>query len=243
MIKKTSLIAALSLVVLSTSAFAENASVSEAVETLKTQTPTLETLDQKASYMLGARHGKSMANRDFTLDVHAYLKGLENSIEGKDQLMTQPEMQEVTRELDRIRREVAKQKQDERLQENLTKAEDFLAENKSKEGVITTASGLQYKVLTEGEGKSPTASSNVTVHYKGSLMDGTEFDSSYKRNQPTTFNASQVIKGWTEGLQLMKPGAKYEFYIHPELAYGEATKSTIPANSLLIFEVELLEIK
>jgi FKBP-type peptidyl-prolyl cis-trans isomerase FklB len=123
---------------------------------------------------------------------------------------------------------------------NKSAAEAFLAANKDKEGVVTTASGLQYKVLAAGSGESPKSLDNVTVHYKGTLLDGTEFDSSYKRNQPATFGVSSVIKGWTEALQLMQPGAKWQLFIKPELAYGEAGRPGIPPNSLLTFEVELI---
>jgi FKBP-type peptidyl-prolyl cis-trans isomerase len=123
--------------------------------------------------------------------------------------------------------------------------ESFLKENATKEGVKTTASGLQYKALKEGEGKSPKATDTVSVHYKGTLIDGKEFDSSYKRGTPTEFPLNRVIKGWTEGLQLMKEGAKYQFFIPAKLAYGENPPpgSGIPANSVLIFEVELLKVQ
>jgi len=123
---------------------------------------------------------------------------------------------------------------------NKKAAEEFLAANATKAGIVSTPSGLQYKVLAEGSGESPKSLDNVTVHYKGTLLDGTEFDSSYKRNQPATFGVGSVIKGWTEALQLMRPGAKYELFIKPELAYGEAGRPGIPPNSLLTFEVELL---
>ncbi len=126
---------------------------------------------------------------------------------------------------------------------NKATADEFLAANKSKEGVVTTASGLQYKILAEGAGNPPKATDNVTVHYKGTLLDGTEFDSSYKRGQPATFGVTQVIKGWTEALQLMKPGAKWQLFIPPNLAYGEQGRPGIPPNSLLIFEVELLSVQ
>ena len=128
---------------------------------------------------------------------------------------------------------------------NSEKGEAFLAENAKKEGVKTTASGLQYKVLKEGTGKSPQATDTVQVHYKGTLLDGTEFDSSIKRGQPAEFPLNRVIPGWTEGVQLMKEGAKYQFTIHPKLAYGErgTPGGPIPPNSTLIFEVELIAIK
>jgi len=124
------------------------------------------------------------------------------------------------------------------------KGEKFLAENKTKEGVITTASGLQYKVLTEGSGKSPTATDTVVCHYRGTLLDGTEFDSSYKRGEPAEFPLNHVIPGWTEGVQLMKEGAKYQFFIPSNLAYGSrGAGGVIGPDATLIFEVELIKIK
>jgi FKBP-type peptidyl-prolyl cis-trans isomerase len=128
---------------------------------------------------------------------------------------------------------------------NLEKGEAFLKENAKKEGVKTTASGLQYKVLKEGTGKSPQATDKVEVHYKGTLLDGTEFDSSIKRGQPATFPLNRVIPGWTEGVQLMKEGAKYQFTIPSKLAYGESGTpgGPIPPNATLIFEVELISVK
>ena len=136
-------------------------------------------------------------------------------------------------------------KPDPELTGNNKKAgEAFLAENTGKEGVITTASGLQYIVLTTGEGEKPTASSNVTVHYQGTTLDGKEFDSSYSRNAPATFPLNRVIAGWTEGLQLMPIGAKYRFFIHPDLGYGaKGAGGAIGPNETLIFEVELLSIQ
>jgi FKBP-type peptidyl-prolyl cis-trans isomerase len=126
---------------------------------------------------------------------------------------------------------------------NLQSGKTFLAENASKEGVITTDSGLQYKVLTKGEGAQPAASDNVTVHYSGTTLDGTEFDSSYKRSQPATFPLNRVIAGWTEGLQLMQEGAKYRFFIPSDLAYGSrGAGRDIGPNATLIFEVELLKV-
>ena len=119
---------------------------------------------------------------------------------------------------------------------------DFLEQNKKKAGVQVTNSGLQYKVLTQGAGKSPTASDTVEVHYKGTLTDGTEFDSSYKRNKTIKFPLNGVIQGWTEGLQLMKEGSKYEFYLPPHLGYGSSNVPGIPPNSVLIFEVELVKV-
>lgn len=127
---------------------------------------------------------------------------------------------------------------------NKQSGETFLAENTNKEGVITTASGLQYLILSAGEGDKPTASSNVTVHYQGTTLDGKEFDSSYSRNAPMSFALNRVIPGWTEGVQLMPVGAKYRFFIHPDLAYGESgAGGSIGPNETLVFEVELLSIQ
>ena len=128
---------------------------------------------------------------------------------------------------------------------DLEKGEAFLKENAKKEGVKTTASGLQYKVLKEGDGKTPKATDTVSVHYKGTLLDGTEFDSSYKRGEPAEFPLNRVIPGWTEGVQLMKEGAKYQFTIPSKIAYGErgTPGGPIPPNAALIFEVELIKVK
>ncbi|NDV81627.1 FKBP-type peptidyl-prolyl cis-trans isomerase [Bacteroides sp. 51] len=131
----------------------------------------------------------------------------------------------------------------EQYADNKEAGEKFLAENKSKEGVQTTESGLQYKIIKEGKGEVPTASSRVKVHYKGTLIDGTEFDSSYKRNEPTTFRADQVIKGWTEALTMMPVGSKWELYIPQDLGYGSRDQGQIKPFSTLIFEVELVEIE
>jgi FKBP-type peptidyl-prolyl cis-trans isomerase len=129
-----------------------------------------------------------------------------------------------------------------RAQANLQKSQEFLAEKAKLEGVQSTPSGLLYKVIQPGEGKSPSATDSVTVNYQGSLIDGSKFDSSYDRGKPSTFNVNRVIKGWTEALQLMQEGAKWELYIPPELAYGKQGRKPIPPNSALIFEVELISV-
>ena len=135
------------------------------------------------------------------------------------------------------------QKQAATAQKNAAEAEKFLGENKTKEGVKTAGSGLQYKVLKEGAGAQPKSSDSVTVNYRGTLLDGTEFDSSYKRGEPATFPVGGVIKGWTEALQLMKVGSKFQLFIPANLAYGEQGRPGIPPNSVLIFEVELMDVK
>jgi FKBP-type peptidyl-prolyl cis-trans isomerase len=139
---------------------------------------------------------------------------------------------------------VAKQQREEQAAKNLAEAKAFLAENASEEGVKTLPSGLQYQVLSEGEGDPPAAADTVTVHYRGTLIDGSEFDSSYGRGEPATFPLDRVIPGWTEGLQLMRPGARYRLFLPPELAYGERGGGPkIGPNSALVFEVELLSVE
>jgi FKBP-type peptidyl-prolyl cis-trans isomerase FkpA len=164
--------------------------------------------------------------------------------------MTDEQMMEAQMKLrDQVTAKRAEQKKvdDEKRKvdgdKNIKIAEDFLAENGKKEGVKTTASGLQYQVLTEGAGASPKADDEVTVHYKGTLLDGTVFDSSYDRKEPATFTVKQLIPGWVEALQLMKEGGKYKLFINPKLAYGDRGAGEIPPNSALIFEMELLKIK
>jgi FKBP-type peptidyl-prolyl cis-trans isomerase FklB len=131
----------------------------------------------------------------------------------------------------------------EQAEKNLSESKAFLAENGKKEGIKTLPSGLQYKVLAESSGKMPKTDDTVTVHYRGTFIDGSEFDSSYKRGQPATFRVDGVIRGWTEALKLMKEGSKWQLFVPPELGYGERSMGPIPPNSTLIFEVELLTIK
>jgi FKBP-type peptidyl-prolyl cis-trans isomerase FkpA len=148
----------------------------------------------------------------------------------------------VMQELDKLTREKQAEMTKTLAEEEIKVGQAFLAEHRKKEGVKTTESGLQYSVMTKGEGVNPTIDDTVKVHYKGTLIDGTEFDSSYKRNEPAVFPLKNVIKGWTEGLQLMPVGSKYTFAIPSELAYGGRATGKIKANSTLLFEVELLEI-
>jgi FKBP-type peptidyl-prolyl cis-trans isomerase FklB len=152
-------------------------------------------------------------------------------------------MREVRTAFQRDTRAKAEEKRRVQGEKNKADGEKFLAENKTKDGVITLPSGLQYKILSPGQGDSPKSNDVVSVHYKGSLLDGTEFDSSYKRNQPSTFNTSGVIKGWSEALQLMKPGAKWQLFIPSEIGYAErGSGQRIGPNAVLLFDVELLAI-
>jgi FKBP-type peptidyl-prolyl cis-trans isomerase len=198
----------------------------------------LTTPKQKASYAIGANIGKSMKAQGLDADFDMIAKGMKDAADGKAAL-NEDEMKEAMMSLQAEMQAKAAQAGEKAKGEGVA----YLAANKSKEGVKATSSGLQYKVMKEGKGAKPKASDTVKVHYRGTLIDGTEFDSSYKRGEPIEFPLDGVIKGWTEGVQLMTPGSKYQFFIPSDLAYGErGSPPTIPANSTLIFEVELLEI-
>lgn len=193
----------------------------------------------KVSYGIGMQFAKDMKNRGMEIDMSAFNQAVEDVFKGNKSRLTDDEIRMA---FQKISEELMK-KQTARASENLKKGEDYLKKNKGKSGVKETKTGLQYKVLKEGTGLSPSATNTVKVNYRGTLIDGTEFDSSYKRNQPAEFVLNQVIPGWTEGLQLMKVGSKYELTIPSSLAYGERDNQGIPGNSVLIFEVELLEVK
>ncbi|HOA46617.1 MAG TPA: FKBP-type peptidyl-prolyl cis-trans isomerase [Paludibacteraceae bacterium] len=194
----------------------------------------------KLSYALGLSFGQSLRqNRVQGTDYESFAKGVEAMCEGK---MPEISVQEAQKLLDAYFSEI-ESKQQAAGKEQKSAGEKFLAENAKKAGVITTASGLQYEILKEGRGQKPTATDKVKVHYHGTLLDGTVFDSSVKRNTPASFGVNQVIKGWVEALQLMPVGSKWKLYIPQELAYGaHGAGETIRPYSALIFEVELLEI-
>ena len=201
---------------------------------------TLSTFKDSTSYALGADLGSNLKQQAVEIDYDVFMAGLTDAMMDGDLVkLNQKQRREVMASLQKSIREQAKKEGE----VNLKKADEFLDKNKAENpDVKETPTGLQYRVLREGDGDSPVAEDKVKVHYSGRLIDGTEFDSSYKRGDPTEFGLNQVIKGWTEGLQLMKVGAKYEFFIHPNIAYGARPRPTIPANSVLIFEVELLDI-
>src|SRR2546423_13657577 len=181
-----------------------------------------------------------MKRQNVDVNQDAFTAGFKDALAGRKPLMTEQEVREAMMAFEKD----MQQKQNDAAQKNSADAQKFMTENKSKEGVKTTASGLQYKVMKEGNGAQPKSSDTVTVNYRGTLLDGTEFDSSYKRGQPATFPLGGVIKGWTEGLQLMKVGSKYQFFIPAALAYGDhAPTPQIPPGSALIFEVELMDVK
>lgn len=209
----------------------------------------------KDSYTIGIGAGKSMkANLDsidgsgIELDLEVVAQAFTDGLKGESQLDdktiadTMDAFRARINEAMQAQRAAEAEEQNKVAVENKIKGAEFLAANKAKEGVVTTESGLQYKVLQAGTGKSPLATDKVKVHYTGTLTDGTKFDSSRDRGEPSSFGVSRVIKGWTEALQLMKEGSQWELYIPADIAYGDAGRPKIPGNSVLIFDVELIEV-
>lgn len=204
----------------------------------------LETFVEKSSYVLGMKTGTSLKQIPTKIDLPAFFRGVEDIFKGNELVLTPEQAEEIKKEFAQKIKDEQIREQNELVEKNKKEGEMFLEENKKKEGVITTDSGLQYKVLTEGSGPKPKATDTVSVHYRGTLIDGTEFDSSYKRGKPASFPVNRVIAGWTEALQLMSMGSKYRLFIPSNLAYGErGTGKLIGPNATLIFDVELLEIK
>ncbi len=204
----------------------------------------LTTTKDKFSYALGMNLGTSLHRQSVPVDPNILLRGLKDSLAGGKTLLTDDQAKAALTE---VQNELRK-KQQEQMQAageaNKKEGDAFLAANKGKEGVVTLPSGLQYKILTQGTGPKPTSADTVVCNYRGTLINGTEFDSSYKRGQPSTFPISGVIKGWTEALSLMSVGSKWQLFIPSEMAYGErAPGPEIGPNSTLIFEVELLSIQ
>jgi FKBP-type peptidyl-prolyl cis-trans isomerase len=215
----------------------------------KSATPLiLKTQKEKFSYAVGVKTGQRMAEsfkkQSVPFDPAILARGLKDGLSGGKTLLTEEEAQAAIKA---VQDEMGK-KQQEKMQEagatNKKEGEAFLAGNKGKDGVVTLPSGLQYKILTPGTGPKPTAGDSVVCNYRGTLINGTEFDSSYKRGQPATFPVNGVIKGWTEALQLMPVGSKWQLFVPPDLAYGErGAGADIGPDSTLIFEVELLSVE
>ncbi len=205
----------------------------------------LETQSDKVSYSIGMSVGKNLKRDSLTVNPDALLRGvMDASADSAHRLMTDQEIQETMTALQQEMR--TKQMENARAagEKNRIAGEAFLAENAGKPGVVKLPSGLQYKVIKEGKGKKPTQTSTVTTHYIGRLLDGTEFDNSYKRGKPATFAVTGVFKGWTEALLLMKEGSKWELYIPSSLAYGEGgAGAVIPPDATLVFDIELLSVK
>jgi FKBP-type peptidyl-prolyl cis-trans isomerase FklB len=205
------------------------------------QDKSVQLKDQKdkVSYSIGLQIGFNLGRQKIDISPEMLSAGIKDALAGKPQL-NPDQIKEVMSTFEKD----MEQKQKEAGEKNKSEGTKFLDENKKKEGVKTTASGLQYKVLKEGNGAQPKKTDTVTVNYRGTLLNGTEFDSSYKRGQPATFPVSGVIPGWTEALQLMKVGSKYQLFIPSNLAYGERSVGPdIGANSTLVFEVELMDAK
>ena len=206
--------------------------------------PGLPTKKDQVSYAIGMNVGKGLHRESIDVDPNVILQGLKDSMSGGKLLMTDEQAQQT---LTQLQSEVREQEEAKRKQQAVTNEKDgadFLAKNKTQPGVIVLPSGLQYKVLKEGTGPKPTISDVVACNYRGTLINGTEFDSSYKRGEPATFPVRGVIKGWTEALQLMPVGSKFQLFLPPDLAYGEhGAGADIGPNETLIFEVELMSIK
>lgn len=204
----------------------------------------LNTQMEKVSYSIGMSVGSNLKQQDFELTADLVAAGLKDSLSGTPKL-TEQEMRDILTVFEKEQKEIQEKKQAELGAKNKTAEEEFLAKNKNKDGVITLDSGLQYEILEKGKGTvSPKATDFVKVDYKGSLLDGSVFDSSIERGQPATFQVNRVIPGWTEAMQLMKPGDKWMLYIPSKLAYGpRQVGPKIGPNATLIFEVKLLSIE
>jgi FKBP-type peptidyl-prolyl cis-trans isomerase FklB len=206
--------------------------------------PTLKDTKDKVSYSIGLDIGTTFKKQKMELNGDALAAGVKDALNNAKPLLSDEEVRQVMTTFSKEMTEKTAMANKEAAGKNTTEGEKFLTDNKNKPGVKTTASGLQYKVLKEGSGSPPKETDTVVVNYRGTLIDGTEFDSSYKRGEPATFPVNRVIKGWTEALQLMKPGSKYQLFIPANLAYGErGAGGDIGPNAALVFEVELLNVK
>lgn len=211
----------------------------------------LKTEEDNVSYCLGFSMGSSFKKEDLKVNLDVYAKGMKDGFTGGGQILNEDEiaqtMMAFQQKMRAKKQAEYKQMMEERKklgEENKIKGKEFLEANKAKEGIVTLKSGLQYKILNKGSGASPKATDTVKCEYRGTTIDGREFDSSYKRGEPATFALNRVIKGWTEGLQLMKEGGKWQFFVPPELGYGErGAGQDIGPNEVLIFEIELLNIE
>lgn len=203
-----------------------------------------KTLKDRSSYAIGIDIGRGLKGQGLEIDTALLARGVADALAGGKTMLSDKEIHDTMVELQKIVGEQQKGLNAKLAEKNKKEGEAFLAENKKKEGVKTLPSGLQYKVLREGKGASPAATDLVTTHYKGTLLNGTEFDSSYGRGEPATFPVNGVVKGWTEALQMMKVGDKWQLFIPADLAYGDrGAGEDIPPNAALIFDIELLGVK
>ena len=197
----------------------------------------------RINYSVGYQIGGDFKRQGIEIDPEMLVKGIQDGLAGKATLMTPEEMNQALVDLKKRITADQQKAQKKAAEENLAAGRDFLEKNRNGEGVRVLPSGLQYKIMHEGTGETPTATDTVTVHYRGTLIDGTEFDSSYSRGKPATFQANRVIAGWNEALQMMREGSKWQLFIPANLAYGERSAgSRIAPNSTLIFEVELISV-
>ena len=255
--RKTLLLPAVLLVAAATAAGAQSGKPAQkpaaqpakpAAQPAQTGQPTgqgtrTQSVEDRASYVIGYNLGRSLKQNEIQANTDLLTQGLRDALSGAKGMLSDEEMQATMQEFQQKVMAAQEAKQAALGAKNKTEGEAFLAKNKARAGVKTTASGLQYEVLKEGTGPAPKPTDTVTVNYVGTLMDGTKFDSSYDRNQPATFVLNQVIPGWTEGVQLMKVGSKYKFYIPAALGYGEkGAGGVIGPNAPLVFEVELVSI-
>jgi len=211
------------------------------------ETLVFKTQKEKVSYSVGVETAKNLKQQGIEVEADLFIKGLQDGLSGGKLLMSEEEIAKtmaIVRGDLRQKRAQLMNARTKEAEENRREGETFLAENKTRGGVVTLSSGLQYKVLKEGDGKKPTEADTVVCHYRGTFVDGTEFDSSYRKGQPATFKITGVIPGWKEALQLMPVGSKWQLFIPPQLAYGPmGAGRDIGPNATLIFEVELLAIK
>ena len=218
--------------------------MSAQISSLHAEESKLESDIQKASYGVGTKYGEGLKRDLSDLDLQAFIKGVQDAFAGKKLALTPEELNKAVTAYQQRKMTEAKTAFAEKAQKNLASGQAFLAENGKRKGVKVTESGLQYEVLKEGSGKKPGAEDQVKVHYHGTLIDGTVFDSSVDRGEPMVFPVNGVIKGWTEALQMMAVGSKWKVFIPAELAYGErGTRGVIGPNAALIFEVELLDVE
>ncbi len=206
------------------------------------EAPKLTDQKDKVSYSIGMDVGNNLKRQSIDVDVDLLARGMKDALAGGGTLLSPEEARETLMALQQELREKALERRKQDAERNRKEGEVFLAENGKKEGVVSLPSGLQYKILRSGDGSSPKATDTVETNYRGTLIDGTEFDSSYKRGQPAVFPVNGVIAGWTEALQLMKVGDKWQLFIPSDLAYGERGAGPIEPNATLVFEVELLSI-
>jgi len=202
----------------------------------------LKNRQDSISYSIGMDIGNGMQTQFIEIDPNLLHQGFVSGYNKEDGLISEAERQNILNTYQQELRGIQAEKRKGIAENNLSLAEDFLSTNEKKAGVVVLPSGLQYKIITEGSGPTTGPDDKVKVHYRGTLLDGKEFDSSYSRGEPATFSPTQVIKGWSEALQMMPVGSKWELYIHPSLGYGDRGSRNIEPNSALIFEVEVLEI-